>query len=477
MSSSVNNRSGVILLFGDLIAYIFSLVFTLAIRYGEIPSKQLLATHALSFSLLIILFIVVSFSAGLYDKQPTLLRGRSQGLLVRVQIVNTVIGIIFFYFAPVAIAPKANLFIYFVVSTFILLLWRMVMFPVVSSTRRQSAIIVGQGEDVEDLFREVNSNGSYGLVFREHVRPIGGQDKFDKLSRAEIHHDNSSEPVSESLLEETVKRITDAAKRTNSSVIVADFHDRMVESAMPSLYSMVFSGIQIVDASKMYENIFDRIPLSMVGERWLVENSGTSLGNRRIYDSLKRVIDIIFSFVGGIVSLVFYPFVYIAIKIEDKGPIFIKQDRVGKNGKLVRIVKFRSMSGNDEGKYGKNGTTSFTVTRVGKFLRETRIDELPQLWGVLRGELSLVGPRSEFPTLVDVYKENIPYYNARHLVKPGLSGWAQIYHEKHPHHAVDTEDTRDKLSYDLYYIKNRSLALDIKIVLRTLQILMKRAGK
>ena len=274
-----------------------------------------------------------------------------------------------------------------------------------------------------------------------------------------------------------MKLINAAVGRTGASVIVADFHDRVVESAMPFLYSMVFSGIQIVDASKMYETIFDRIPLSMVGERWLVENSGTSLGNRRIYDGLKRVIDVVLSFIGGTISLIFYPFVYIAIKLEDRGPIFITQERVGKNGRPVKIVKFRSMSGNDDGNYGAAGVSTVTVTRVGKFLRSSRIDELPQFWAVFTGRLSLVGPRPELPALADVYEKDIPYYNARHLVKPGLFGWAQLYHENHPHHEIDTEDTSDKLSYDLYYIKNRSLALDTKIVLRTLQILMKRVGR
>ena len=437
---------------GDVVTYILSLVLTLAVRYGEIPSRHLLASHALPFGVLITVIILVNFSAGLYDKQITVIRGSIQWLLLRVQVINVFIGIAFFYLAPVTIAPKANLLIFFAISTLALLLWRMVMFPVVSHTRKQKAIIIGQGDDIEDLHVELNGNRKYGLIFREKVTPALTTD-------------------------DTVKLINEAVKRTGASVIVANFHDRVVESSMPFLYAMVFSGIQIVDASKMYETIFDRIPLSMVGERWLVENSGAALGNRRIYDGLKRLIDIILSFVGGIVSLIFYPLVFVAIKIEDRGPIFISQYRVGLNGKPVKIVKFRSMSGNDDGKYGASGVTSVIVTRVGEFLRSTRIDELPQLWSVFRGDLSLVGPRSELPSLVDVYEKDIPYYNARHLVKPGLSGWAQIYHENHPHHAIDTEDTSDKLSYDLFYVKNRSLALDTKIVLRTLQILMKRVGR
>ncbi|OGZ06827.1 MAG: hypothetical protein A3D65_06725 [Candidatus Lloydbacteria bacterium RIFCSPHIGHO2_02_FULL_50_13] len=125
----------------------------------------------------------------------------------------------------------------------------------------------------------------------------------------------------------------------------------------------------------------------------------------------------------------------------------------------------------DEGK--QLGENKDRITAVGNILRKSRIDELPQLWNVLRGDLSLIGPRPEFPGLVKIYHEQIPYYNMRHLVKPGLSGWAQVHHEKPPH---TLEETKDKLAYDLYYLKNRSLALDIKIALKTVKTLLSRTG-
>jgi exopolysaccharide biosynthesis polyprenyl glycosylphosphotransferase len=440
------------LIIGDLIAYVFSLIFSLAIRYGQIPSKSLLLIHAPAFLVLIAVFILVNFIGGLYDKQSSLTRRRMRGLLLRAQIANAIIGIVFFYFAPVAIAPKTNLFIYFAVSTAVLFVWRFVMYPVVTVSKKQKAILIGSGSDTDDLYGEINGSLHYGLIFCERIIP-----KPD--------------------LKETINVIEESVRRNEAVVIVADLRDPVIESATSFLYSLIYSGVQIIDGAKFYETIFDRIPLSMVGDRWFLENSSGVLGNRRVYDSLKRLIDIIVSVVGGIVSTVFYPFVYIAIKLEDKGPIFISQPRIGKNNKLVQIFKFRSMNSNDNGKYGGNGRSSNQVTKVGGFIRRTRIDELPQFWNVFRGDMSLVGPRPEFPNLVNIYEEHIPYYRARHLVKPGLCGWAQIYHEAHPHHSVATEDTRDKLSYDLYYIKNRSLTLDIKIILRTIQILMNRVGK
>jgi lipopolysaccharide/colanic/teichoic acid biosynthesis glycosyltransferase len=134
------------------------------------------------------------------------------------------------------------------------------------------------------------------------------------------------------------------------------------------------------------------------------------------------------------------------------------------------------MTGNDKGAYGAAGTTKLSVTRVGKFLRSSRLDELPQLWNVLRGDLSLIGPRPETPSLVAVYEKEIPYYGIRHLIKPGISGWAQLYHHADPHHATAVEETRKKLSYDLFYLKHRSLLLDVVIGLKTIRRVILRGN-
>ncbi|MEK9177640.1 MAG: sugar transferase, partial [Patescibacteria group bacterium] len=438
-----NSKATILLILGDIVAYLFSLILTLAIRYGAIPSKTLLLNHLPAFSILFALFLLVNFSSGLYNKQSSFVRNHIQGLLITAQIVNVFFGIAFFYLVPAVITPRANLAIFFIISTFLLWLWRVVMFPVFNFTKSQPAIIVGTGDDMQDIYEEINGGTNYGILFKERISPQFSVDS-------------------------TVTAIAESVKRNQASIIVADLHNPIVESAMPFLYSLVFSGVQIIDAGRLYEAIFDRIPLSMVKERWLILNTSSAVGSRRAYDLLKRVMDIVVASIIGIISLVLYPLIYLAIKIDDGGPIFISQERIGKNGKPIRIAKFRSMTANDGGSYMSNGgRTELSVTRVGEFIRFTRIDELPQLWSVLKGEQSLIGPRPELPALVAVYQKEIPYYNTRHLIKPGLSGWAQIYHRAHPHHAVAVLDTRDKLSYDLYYVKNRSLTLDIRIAFQT----------
>ena len=170
----------------------------------------------------------------------------------------------------------------------------------------------------------------------------------------------------------------------------------------------------------------------------------------------------------------FYPFVFLAIILDDRGKIFIKQERIGQNNHLVNIIKFRTMSLDDGGDGELNRQEK--VTTVGAFLRASRIDELPQLWNILKGDLSLIGPRPELPKLVELYEKEISFYNVRHLIKPGLSGWAQLYQKTPPKFSTDYNQTKTKLSYDLFYIKNRSFWLDIKIALKTIKALLSRSG-
>ena len=225
---------------------------------------------------------------------------------------------------------------------------------------------------------------------------------------------------------------------------------------------------------KIYEDIFDRVPLSLLKYDWFLENISTRPHGG--YDILKRLMDIIISIPLLAIPIITYPFILIAIKLEDGGPVFTFQDRIGRSNHPIRILKFRTMLFNDNGDWRNKGLIN-RVTRVGDFLRKTRLDEFPQLWNVLRGDISLIGPRPEFPEAVKHYTDEIPYYGIRHLIKPGLSGWAQIYQERHPHHGLDALETANKLSYDLYYIKNRSFLLDVKIALRTMETLTSIAGR
>lgn len=436
-------KEAILLLLGDVFIFAISLWLMLIVRYGELPPKELFDQHAIPFAILFAVWIGVFFIAGLYEKHTTILRRKLASIILNAQIVNIVIAISFFYLIPYfGITPKTNLFIYIALSLALILPWRLAGYKLFGVKKKQKALLIGSGEEMEELKEEVNNNTRYTFSF------------VSTLDLNELEELDFQEEIVRRVYEEGI------------TVIVADLKNDKVQPILSHLYNLIFSRVRFFDLHRVYEDIFDRIPLSLVQDNWFLENiSATPIG---AYDALKRVIDILFGVVIGVVSLVVYPFVFIAIKLGDGGSTFFIQERVGKNNKPIYIYKFRSM---------KKVDGHLQVTAVGDFLRKTRLDELPQLWNVVRGDLSLIGPRPEVPLLVEEYEEHISYYKIRHLITPGLSGWAQLYHDNHPHHASDVKETKIKLSFDLFYIKNKSLVLDLKIALKTLKKLASRAGK
>lgn len=447
---NIVRRKEVLALFlGDIIVFIVSLYLALTFRYGALPLTDVFLSHLVPFSVLFLLTILIYFIAGLYEKHTLVLKGKLPAMLSRAQVINAVISIVFFYFIPYfTITPKITLFMYLVISLIIMVAWRMAIAETLGVSRRSKALLIAKkGSEAEELYQEINNNKRYGTIFVEWI-----------------------DPSASALVGEDIVNLVSSRK---ISLVIADFGDVKVDGVMPALYKLIFSGIQFGDIQEVYEEIFDRVPLSMINDTWFLEN--VSLSSKSSFDIFKRIMDIVLSAVGGIISLVFYPFVYFAIKLDDQGPIFITQERVGKNNQTIKIKKFRTMTTNDNGNYGT--PVKNQVTRIGSFLRKSRIDELPQLWSVFIGESSLIGPRPELPSLAAVYEETIPYYNVRHIVKPGLFGWAQIQHQKHPHHGADVEETKNKLSYDLYYIKNRAVFLELKILIQTTKILLSFVGR
>lgn len=444
-----DKKEPLILFVGDIAVFFSVLWITLFVRYASVPETSLFLSHLIPFSVIIILWILVFFIAGLYEKHTRLLKSRLPTLLLKVQMLNSVIAVLFFYFIPsFGINPKTNLFIYLFLSFFLILVWRLFGSSFIGFKYREKAILVGGGAEIMELYNEINGNSKYSIFFENFI-------DVKNINIPDLEND-----------------IFNKIKKDKILTIVIDFEDDKVESIISKLYSSDFSEINLLDMYKVYEDTFDRIPLSLLNQSRFLGSiyRSTHAG----YNFMKRAMDIVIGLTLGFVSLVFYPFVILAIKIEDNNEIFSYQKRVGQNNKIISIVKFRTMTlANDEAKWG---SVENKVTKTGAFLRKSRIDELPQLWNVLNGDISLIGPRPEFERPVMEYSEKIPYYNTRHIIKPGLSGWAQLYHERHPHHGVDIEETRNKLSYDLYYIKNRSLMLDLEIALKTIRTLLSRTG-
>jgi exopolysaccharide biosynthesis polyprenyl glycosylphosphotransferase len=224
-------------------------------------------------------------------------------------------------------------------------------------------------------------------------------------------------------------------------------------------------GVDVIPMPTMYEELLGRVPIHHLDSEWLIRSFVDEARVNGFYEIANRLIDILIALAGLSLYLVLYPFLAIIILLDSGFPIVYKQIRSGKGGKPYTFYKFRTMRQDAE----KNGEVQVThknderITHVGGFLRRTHIDELPQAWNVLRGEMSIIGPRAERPELVDKYQKEIPFYRARLLVKPGITGWAQI---NYGYSATIAENTV-KLEYDLYYIKHRNLLMDVSVILRT----------
>ena len=361
-------------------------------------------------------------------------------------MVNIVLAALFFFFIPTfGIAPKTTLVIYLFVSFFLVSGWRFYLFPALRVRKRERALLISGGGELKELYEEVNNNSRYRLEFVAaiDVETIDGGALSDRLFAA--------------------------LKNSDITAVVANAAHPKLVNILPHLYKPILSNVRFIDANEMYEEIFDRVPLSSLKHSDFFES--VSAQRFTLYPTLKRLIDILGSLLFGLVVCVLTPFIFLAIKLEDGGPALIVQDRVGQHRKPIKTYKFRTMTSHDPlGKWVAEGGNK--ITTVGHLLRKTSLDEYPQVYNVLKGEMSLIGPRSDIVGIDKRVGEAIPSNEVRYLIKPGISGWAQVkqlYREGHIN-PQSVEEMKMRLGYDLYYLKNRSLWLDILIAVRTLRI-------
>ena len=256
--------------------------------------------------------------------------------------------------------------------------------------------------------------------------------------------------------------------QAHANIIVVALSERRGVFPLRDVLRCKLNGFEVMDAPSFYELVHGKLMLENITPSWIIFSSGF----RRpiFFDICKRYIDIILSLAGLSLTLPFFPIIALAIKLDSPGPVFFRQIRVGNKEKMFNLYKFRTMSQNAEEKSGaiwaaKNDPR---VTRLGNLFRKSRVDEIPQLYNVLRGDMSFIGPRPERPEFVEKLKQIIPYYSKRHFIKPGLTGWAQV---RYPY-GSSVEDAIEKLRYDLFYIKNLSPFLDTLIFFETIKVVL-----
>ncbi len=256
------------------------------------------------------------------------------------------------------------------------------------------------------------------------------------------------------------------------AIILRESSHELPPAVAQKLIELHFSGVPTYTLELFHEIYWRKIPLYRLNQSWLFQQ-GFQIAREPVFERLKRVSDIVFAVIGLGLALPLLPPAALLIWLEDRGPVFFRQSRVGRNRVLFDVIKLRTMRTSVEAGDTYTRAGDKRITRIGRLLRNTRLDEVPQLWNVLVGQMSLIGPRAEWVRLVEEYEKKIPCYHFRHLVKPGITGWAQVNYN----YGENLEDTLRKLEYDLYYIRYFSFVLDASIVLKTIHIMLFGKGR
>ncbi len=449
-------RIPVILLLTDIASITISLALALSWRLSENLNTSNPILYIFLFLTLIILYLGDTYNS---ESQIAGLRAPAR-VLLSIPVIAALSGVLVYLFSIWQYEP---------------ILWRSVLFPslafftpgavisrliaakfIRSRAEQTRWLILGGGDSVSKFaadFQDKNPHGKL-VVLSDNSLSINNSETLIK-------------PVG------TVNDLSKWLSQSWSGVLLAS-EVNLSDSLMQQLMEIRLQGIPVYWLPDFYETSLFKLPSSLLEDTWFVFSAGFNLVNSRINLKLKRFIDILISSLLLVFLSPLMLLTAILIKLDSPGPIFYSQFRSGLNGKPFKVYKFRSMY-QDAEKRGVQWAKEKDprITRVGNFIRLTRVDELPQIWNVFRGEMSLIGPRPERPEFDVKLKEAIPYYEVRYLVKPGITGWAQVMYP----YGASVEDSYQKLAYDIYYIKNYSLWLDLAIFFKTIRIVLLGKGR
>lgn len=436
MSNTVTLKKFILFL-GDVFFLFVSLFLTLFLRFLSEFNFEIFILHLLPFSIIYFFWIIIFYIAGLYDLHLIKTKLSFYTRILAAIISGLILGMLFFYTLPVfGISPKTNLVLNTFIFGVLFLAWRHFFYSLFSVHFVNRTAIAGEGPEIENLKQEINN------------RPYLGY----KLIPIDLEKDI----------------FTQIQENSIDTVIVTDKFESDPKM-LKALYFSLPAKVNFLDFTKAYELVIQKVPLSMISQAWFLEN--LKEGERGLFDKVKSFFDILVSSLILVLSLPLWVLIAIFIKLDDQGPVFYSQQRIGKDRKPFKLYKFRSMVvGAEKGQVVWAKREDKRITRVGKFLRRLHFDELPQMINVLRGDISLIGPRPERPEFVEELEKEIPHYHLRHIIKPGFSGWAQIKFR----YGRSVIDSKEKFEYDLYYLKNRNLLLDIGILLRTFQLFFRQ---
>lgn len=436
----------------DLMALNGALVLVLWLRMDQPLSIRVAVAHPLWFALLSVLWILIARAFDAYDLKKASRFSTSVGTVIKSALLTLPVFLLIPYLTPTLLHSRLTLGLFFALSMTLLTAGRgLYAFALAQPMFQRRALIVGAGWAGRTLLEALQENGDggyqvMGLVdddpgkhgqFIDDVPVLGGR-----------------------------QELTTLIERYRPSALILAITHEVDGELFQILMDSLEQGVEIVPMPVIYEAVTGRVPVEHIGDNWYVAVPIHHPGTGGLFPPVKRAMDIILAFIGLFFLGLAFPFIVLAIYLDSPGPIFYTQERVGKGGKIFKAYKFRSMVPDAEKKgeavWAKKGDPR--VTRVGRLLRATHVDEFPQFVNILKGEMSPVGPRAERPELVAELEKEIPFYRTRHCVRPGMAGWGLVKQG----YAASKEDALIKLQYDLYYIKHQSVSLDLVILLKTI---------
>ena len=441
-----------LLLGGDIFIILLSTFLAFLLRIGEFVNFFSVYTGASFIS--IVFFPSVFYVADLYNLQQDYKSFKAVAKIIAAAIGGAMVTSFFYYFLTSYRYSRSVFFFNIILLTSFVLLWRLLYsnyFKDVIKPKR--LMLMGKDWVLEILYKVLDGNPEFRVLgFIDGERQITGNP--------------NPVPLPVYLLENAEEIIKEEAV----DGVVTDLMEDKSHEVWQSLLRLKMSGVAIIGAATLYQDITGKIPIQSVNDRWLVHAPGYNLLTSGFIQRLKRLYDVGISLLLLPIAIPLIGLAALAVRLDSSGPIFYRQIRLGKDEKEFYLIKFRTMVENAEEETWavwaeKN---DIRVTRIGKILRSTRLDELPQLFNVLKEEMSFIGPRPERPEFVRDLEEKIPYYSLRHSVKPGITGWAQVNYP----YGASVEDAIEKLQYDLFYIQNMSILLDLRIFLKTIHVVL-----
>lgn len=445
MSGFILKTKKTLLVLGDIFCLYLALYLTLVLRLAGNLSETTWPSHAQAFSLIFIFWLAIFYISELYELKISY---NNASLLSNFAKALTACGIItvlaFYFMAPLFpnIKPQRVLIIDLVISFVLLFAWRKIYFNLIKSPQiANRVLLIGEHPLSQELLSEIKARPQLG---------------YQAIALAEMPAD-----LKQYLLDHHI------------DLVISSINLNRDNETAKKIFDCLSVGVDVYSITDFYEKIAQKIPVEHIEPNWFLSNLNEN--TKKSFEAAKRLCDIVGASIGLIFTLPLMPFIAAIIKIETPGPIIFRQIRVGKNGRTFMAMKFRSMRSDAE----KNGPqwaekNDSRVTKFGLFMRKTRLDEIPQFINILKGDMSLIGPRPERPEFIELLSDKIPFYRERLLVKPGLTGWAQLLG---PSYGGSEQETLEKIKYDLFYIKNRSLILDFSIILKTIKVVLSGRGQ